>query len=320
MYRRFSTGVGKLMKDDENSKKQVDQVSTHGRAIGHEHAPGALAKCLACGCGDIRGHFPGLCQCAGCGFVSADVTMSDTEVEALYGRDYFHGGEYFDYLAEEEGLRINFRSRLKVLRSIVPNMESKNLLEVGCAYGFFLDEVGPHVRSAVGIDVAASAVEHGTATLGIDARVGNFLEMVPDREYGIVTMWDTIEHLKRPDLFVEKASQILGSGGILALTTGDIGSVNARLRGRTWRMIHPPTHMHYFSVPTVRKMLEQFGFEVIHVSHPGNWRKLRAILYGIAVLRFGYRGLYEFVSPLPFWNMCLPINLFDIMYVIARRV
>ena len=61
-------------------------------------------------------------------------------------------------------------------------------------------------------------------------------------------MWDTIEHLKRPDLFVQKAAADLRPGGLIALTTGDIGSLNARLRGARWRMIHPPTHLHYFSV------------------------------------------------------------------------
>ena len=34
---------------------------------------------------------PGLARCAACGFVTADMTVSDDELEQLYGADYFHG-------------------------------------------------------------------------------------------------------------------------------------------------------------------------------------------------------------------------------------
>ena len=52
----------------------------------------------------------------------------------------------------------------------------------------------------------------------------------------------------------------------LALTTGDIGSVNARLRGHKWRMIHPPTHLHYFSAETMKALLDRHGFRQSSIS------------------------------------------------------
>ena len=264
-------------------------------------------------------HLPGLVQCTRCGFVTTDLDITDAEVERIYSRDYFHGSEYFDYIAEADSLKLNFRRRIEVLKELVSDLASAELFEIGCAYGFFLQEIGSLVRVASGIDISTDAVHYAVTELGVDARVGDYLEFELGRAVDIIAMWDTIEHLRRPDLFVAKASRELVPGGFLAITTGDIGSFNARLRGASWRMIHPPTHLHYFSVQTLRQMLERQGFDVIHVSHPGNSRRLRSALYILAVLKAGKPAIYRALQRLPVFDLSFTVNLLDIMYVVARR-
>jgi SAM-dependent methyltransferase len=275
--------------------------------------------CIVCGGRYQPSRLPGLVSCDGCGFVSADTDISDAELTRLYGKDYFHGSEYFDYIAEQESLRLNFRDRIETLRQIVPGMGARDLFEIGCAYGFFLDEVRGFVRSASGIDISDEATRYAREILGVDARQGDCLAVDGPQKFGMVVMWDTIEHLKRPDRFVEKAARDLLPRGILAVTTGDIGSLNARLRGRKWRLIHPPTHLHYFSVDTFTRLLDRYGFEPIHVSHPGNSRNLRAVLHHILVIRMKQNGWYSLVKPWRILDLRLTVNLRDIMFVIARR-
>jgi SAM-dependent methyltransferase len=261
---------------------------------------------------------PGLLECSSCGFISADVSISDEELRTLYGEDYFHGKEYLDYIAEEESLRLNFRDRVSELKKLVPNWSSADLFEVGCAYGFFLSEMKAQVRSASGIDIAGEAVSYGVRELGVDARQGDYLTFYLPAKVDVITMWDTIEHLRRPDLFVAKAASDLRPGGILAVTTGDVGSLNARMRGRHWRMIHPPTHLHYFSVSTMKKLFEANGLEIVHVSHPGISRRLRSMLYFIFVLKVQRPQIYHRLKSLPIFNFRLRMNLFDVMYVVGR--
>ena len=275
--------------------------------------------CILCGKGDRRSDLPGLVRCASCDLVSADLDISDDELLLLYGRDYFHGGEYLDYVAEQASLRLNFRDRIATLRQVVPDLAARDLLEIGCAYGFFLDEVRGFVRSARGIDISLDGPRFAREILGLAARQGDYLALDLGDKIGAIAMWDAIEHLKRPDLFLAKISDDLAAGGILALTTGDIGSLNARLRGRNWRLIHPPTHLYYFSAKTMTALLHRHGFEVVHMSHPGNSRDLQAILHHILVLRMKRPAWYDVVKRLPLLNLRITINLFDIMFVIARR-
>jgi 2-polyprenyl-3-methyl-5-hydroxy-6-metoxy-1,4-benzoquinol methylase len=276
-------------------------------------------RCLVCGARYGRSRLPGLMQCGTCGFISADLDISETALTALYGEDYFHGQEYADYIAEEESLRLNFRDRIATLRRLIPDLATADLFEIGCAYGFFLDEIRAVVRKASGVDISADAVRYAVAERGVDARQGDYLAMELGRSVDVITMWDTIEHLKRPDLFIEKAASDLKSGGMIAITTGDIGSLNARLRGRRWRMIHPPTHLHYFSTATLGRLLDRHGFEVVSVTHPGNSRNIRAIAYFILVLQMKRQALYERFARLSLSNYRMTANLYDIMYVIARR-
>lgn len=275
-------------------------------------------SCLICG-GEYRpSSLPGLFRCAFCGFISADLNIPDEELRALYSEDYFHGQEYLDYVGEEESLRLNFVDRLATLKSLAP-WSNVDLFEIGCAYGFFLDEVKKQVRVASGIDVSDDAVRYAVDRFDVDARCGDYLETDLRRQVDIVAMWDTIEHLKRPDLFMKKLALDIKPGGLLAITTGDIGSLNARLRGASWRMIHPPSHMHYFSVATLSELFARNGFDVVHVSHPGNSRRIRSVLYFVLALKMKRPRLYAALAKLPMTGARITVNLYDIMFVVGKR-
>jgi 2-polyprenyl-3-methyl-5-hydroxy-6-metoxy-1,4-benzoquinol methylase len=283
-------------------------------------SPSAAADgCLVCSASYGPCDLPGLKRCTSCDFITADMTLSDAELSALYSEDYFHGNEYRNYVSEEASLKDNFRRRITTLKELIPDLRQRRVFEIGCAYGFFLDEVKNDVAVASGIDISADATRYARETKGVDAITGSYSEYTAPTDVGVVAMWDTIEHLPRPDLFVEKAARDIARGGYIAITTGDIASLNARMRGKRWRMIHPPTHMHYFSVATLSKLLDRHGFDIVHVSHPGNARDLRSILHFILDLRLGWGGLYRRVAGWRIFNLSLSMNLFDIMFIVARR-
>jgi 2-polyprenyl-3-methyl-5-hydroxy-6-metoxy-1,4-benzoquinol methylase len=240
-------------------------------------------------------------------------------VAALYDGDYFTGQEYLDYAADEASFRHTFRKRLQRIRRQV---RGGRLLEIGSAYGFFLDLARAHF-DAVGYEVNQQAVNHARRRFNLDVRTDDFLQASNSTIGGpvdVTVMWDVIEHLERPDAFLARIAHLSRPGALLCLTTGDIGSLVARLRGRRWRMIHPPTHLHYFDRRTITRLLANHGFEVIDIRTEGVARSLRQMLYAILALRLGKPNWYEIGKRIipPSWSITL--NLFDIMNVTARRV
>jgi SAM-dependent methyltransferase len=279
----------------------------------------AVVRCLVCG-GPLLPHrrLPALHGCPRCHFVTLAADVDDDQLKDLYGADYFHGDEYADYVSEEPELRRNFRERLATILRLQPVHERHRLYEVGAAYGFFLDEARSHYQDVAGIDISEDAAKYAQAELGLDVAADDYLAVQVD-PVDIICMWDTVEHLGRPREFLAKAAQDLRPGGRLALTTGDIGSLNARLRGRRWRMIHPPTHLHYFSRETLGSLLDDVGFDVIHVETAGNSRSLRAIAYALLVLKARQHRLYSRFEQLSFLDKGLTLDLRDIMFVVAQR-
>ncbi len=273
--------------------------------------------CLVCGGAGLAPHLDSLLKCPGCGFVTAR-TSGDLDARGLYEGDYFTGEEYLDYAADEAFFKRNFRKRLRHLRRFIP---AGRLLEIGAAYGFFLDLAREHFET-LGFEVNPDAVRHARETLRLDVRSDDFLlveSAALGASFDAVVLWDVIEHLDRPDRFLGRIAEVTRPGAILCLTTGDIGSRLARLRGRKWRMIHPPSHLHYFDRATIARLLDRHGFDTIDIRSIGVARSLHQILYSVCVLGLRMPRLYAFARrPIPAgWGVTL--NTFDIMQVTARR-
>jgi SAM-dependent methyltransferase len=246
--------------------------------------------------------------------------LTDEELVALYNEQFFTGAEFSDYAGDEKFFRKNFRLRLKTLKRFLNPLRHQRLLEIGSAYGFFLDEAKQEFTSVQGIDITDEGVRFARESFGLDVVQDDFLSHeYGAQEFDVVCMWDTIEHLRAPHEYVEKIARHTKPGALLAVTTADADSVNARIRGRHWRMIHPPTHLHYFSAKTLEKMLDRYGFEVIYNRYCGFYRSFGNVAYNVLVLRQQKPALFRAFEKSGGSHLGFYLNLYDIMFVIARR-
>lgn len=285
------------------------------------------SACLVCGGSELTPHLEILLRCQACGFVTARLD-APLDARKLYEDDYFTGQEYLDYKADEAFFKRNFRKRL---REVLAHAQQQRrggagpgrprLLEIGAAYGFFLDLAREHFDT-VGFEVNPEAVRFAREQLKLDVRTDDVLAADAAAIGGpvdVTVMWDVIEHLDRPDRFIEHIAELSAPGALLFLTTGDIGSLAARARGRRWRMIHPPTHLHYFDRRTLPALLSRCGFEPLSVSSVGVARGIHQVLYSILALRLGRQSWYEACKKLIPANWGFTLNTFDIMQVVGRR-
>src|SRR5579862_2393525 len=123
----------------------------------------------------------------------------DLDVSAIYTSDYFNGARsdgYADYLATEAVLRREFRGVLRSLQSC--GKRTGKLLEIGCAYGFFLEEAR-HMFDVAGIEACDDAVRFCVAR-GLDVTAGLVdSEVLRSRvPVDVFVMLDVIEHLPDP--------------------------------------------------------------------------------------------------------------------------
>ena len=243
---------------------------------------------------------PGLLECAECGFITADAQSPTRSWLKLYGEDYFHGDEYADYVVGGPGAAGATSCAASDVPELQPEDERSRLYEVGAAYGFFLDEAKGDVRQRRGHRHlrGRGGLREGH---GRGRRRGRGLPRDGLRRAGRHPVHVGHRRAPRQPGRVPASRPVGTSGpaGWSPLTTGDIDSLNARFSGRRWRMIHPPTHLHYFSRRTLTRLLDRAGFDVVHYETAGNARSIRGIAYAILVLRGKRQDLYDALTKLP---------------------
>lgn len=276
--------------------------------------------CLICRGTDIEPLYKDLLRCRQCDYRFAALRLTDEELAQLYDHTLFHEGNFFDYAGDQKYFTKNFKLRLKVLRRFFTKERHRSLLEIGSAYGFFLNVARNDFEDVLGIDLTDEGVQHTREQLKLPAIQADFLKHdFGSTRFDVVCMWDTIEHLRRPDLYVEKIASLTDPGALLAITTGDVQSWVARWRGPKWRMIIPPIHAHYFSKDSLRRLLNNYGFDVIYNRYCGFYRGAGNVAYIILAQHHNQRKLFDWLRRAHLLNWGFYLNVYDIMYVIARR-
>jgi SAM-dependent methyltransferase len=279
--------------------------------------------CIVCDADAWAPLYRTLVRCARCGFVrSADLPVPDDLVR-VYGPGYFQGEEYADYLGDEPAHVENFRRRLARISALAGRIES--MYEIGCAYGLWLRTAAQQGVRVAGIDISREAVRYAAETLKVDATLGAFeCAGIRPGEFQTYCMWDTLEHLPHPETYVAKVAALLPPRGWFFLTTGDIGAPLAQRQADRWRMIHPPTHLQYFSRDTVKRFLARHGLQVTCIESTSMCRSVYGTLEGLK--RFG-AGPTRTIARVVSWLVPRPIatrlrfsvDLGDIMLVCARK-
>lgn len=281
-----------------------------------------MQKCIICASGRFTNIYNNtLIECNSCGFISANMEINEEQLKTIYNENYFRGYEYFDYVADKAVIQKNFGKRLKQINVNHKSFNKTNVLEIGCAYGFFGEVFTNNFKNAeyTGIDIVSHAINYGKFEFGLNLILVNYLTFSTLEKYSHVFMWDVIEHLSRPDLFIEKISREILKEGELHITTGDINAFLPKIQKRKWRMIHPPSHLHYFTKKSLILLLNNHGFDIKSVSYKPVFRSVKQIFYSLFLLNKPNRSFMEKMFEKIPESWFIPLNTYDIMHIIAVK-
>jgi len=281
--------------------------------------------CRLCGGRDARISFQrdgySVLQCSECGLVYLDHTIHPEGLRNFYSADYFQGVSkqgYHDYWALQASLTATARVRL---RQMTRFCSPGRLLEVGCAMGFFLraaQQVGWEVQ---GVELSDHAAEVVRKQFKLPVMTGCLEDAhFPGESFDAVAMWDVIEHVPEPVSLVRQVVRVLRPGGLVALSTGDVTSLLARLSGPRWHLYNLPQHLSFFSPATIRR-LASVGLRVKQLGHDSAMYTFEYLAYRLKIV-YPNRltsWLFQAAGKARAGRWGVWINLGDIMTVFALK-
>ncbi|MDA3956606.1 class I SAM-dependent methyltransferase [Oceanispirochaeta sp.] len=227
-----------------------------------------LIDCPSCGGSSFKIHWQadqGVWQiCRSCSLILQNPQPQQEDILQRYD------SEYFDYeTRNEEGF---LKLMLLGLKDVgfsewdVLSSEEKTFLDIGCATGRLGAWLNDSGWKAQGVEVCREAAAYGNSHYNIDIFPGTLEEAgFVDNHFRFVHASHVIEHLNRPDLFLQEIYRILKPGGIFYCITPNSSGFQALIFAHKWRSVIAD-HLYLFSRKTLKLSARAQGFSILRTK------------------------------------------------------
>lgn len=185
-------------------------------------------------------------KCHNCGLCFRSLRPTPAQLADLYrvADDQVYEAETANRVKTAE------RHRKRISRYIQP---PGAILDIGSASGAFLRLMVDTGWEAYGVEPSSSQCEKARRVLGSEAVIQECVleNAVLPGNFDVITLWDVLEHVTEPVVFLKHCSDLLRPGGYLFLNTPRIDSAMARTLGERWPLLLAE-HLNYFTVESLR--------------------------------------------------------------------
>lgn len=264
-----------------------------------------------------------LWHCNNCGLSFVDMSSEDASDDVV--------DEYWDdvniKIYKEKKVTDELRQKYLFYFGQLKNIPNKRMLDVGSGAGVCVDTARQFGLDAMGVEPSTIGVNLSKETYNI--KVVNSLLSSDDelpRDFSVLTLWDVIEHVTKPEDLIVACNMHLLDKGYLILETPDEGAfarkivrflsgISSALDFR--KNMYYQAHRYYFTHTAMKKILERCGFdEIVFYKERSMYEKakMKLDLFFLEVpltVKIARKIAFWFMKKLPFTK--------NKMVVIARK-
>jgi len=199
-----------------------------------------------------------------------------SQVHAVYAsEEYAHSYDAAgqDFVVSEETAKEQLSPRFARLASYLPN--KGRILDIGAARGVFLKLAALEGWTIFGLEAGVDTIEYAKSRYGITIEHGTLEETtLPLAFYDAVHLSHVLEHLHDPLESIRTIGGSMKSGGVLVVEVPfEFGDLFDRFRefvlrrGRAVNAV-PSSHLTFFTLTSLCRLLEDSGFEILYAATP----------------------------------------------------
>jgi len=206
--------------------------------------------------------------CRACSHVWLNPRPAISTLSAIYPPTYYayHYDTEVNALARRGKEFLDARKFAGILTTL--GRPAKSFVDIGCGDGRFLKlmrsrGVPDSTNYGLELDDKVCARLRADGFSAICKRVED-CDDIPAGSLDLATMFHVIEHVDDPAAVTRRIASWLAPGGVFAVETPNIDSLDARLfRNTYWGGYHIPRHWNMFTPRSLSRLLEAAGLEVV---------------------------------------------------------
>lgn len=184
--------------------------------------------------------------------------------------EYYNSEDYISHtdtkrnlleLAYHVARTISLKRKMKLINSF--NSEEKNLLDVGCGTGDFLQFAQKFNWTVTGIEPNLEARKIANSKTNNSVYNIEQLLSFPKQSFDIITLWHVLEHLPNLKEHVSILKSLLKENGTLLIAVPNYNSYDAKYYKNFWAAFDVPRHLWHFNQDSISKL---FSMENMNVA------------------------------------------------------
>jgi len=148
------------------------------------------------------------------------------------------------------------------------------IMDVGCGYGVFLDEIRKHdfFKDIIGVEPV-----HDLAKVTQQKDIEVMEKWITpetvssiEKKASVLTCFEVLEHVYDPAVFLKTFSELLMPGGLFILSFPSASGFDVQLMWEKANAAYPPHHINSLSVEGVKKLVDRIDeFSIAEIVTPG---------------------------------------------------
>jgi 2-polyprenyl-3-methyl-5-hydroxy-6-metoxy-1,4-benzoquinol methylase len=201
------------------------------------------------------------CRCVSCSLVYADKEKNENVKDV-----------YANYYSEKTSGRFGFGVEyiVRAFRFIracgifLLQPTGKSILDIGSGRGWTLYYLKKYFgyETAVGTQISENALEFSREKLKLEIYGQDLLDIDFAEKFEVVTLWHVLEHVARPEEYVQKIHELLAGKGALLIEVPNFNSWSRKLTGKHWLALDWQHHLTFFTPETLAALLVKYDFKI----------------------------------------------------------